>query len=76
MIPLGGRADPVNEAGIKWYSDLIDGLLERGIVPFVVRALLPCADSAVLIRRGLSSSETYPTPHAEPASMHANARLI
>ena len=37
MIPLGGRNDPVNEAGIQWYSNLIDGLLERGIVPFVVR---------------------------------------
>ncbi|EMD36781.1 glycoside hydrolase family 1 protein [Gelatoporia subvermispora B] len=35
IIPLGGRADPVNEAGIRWYSDFIDALLERGIVPFV-----------------------------------------
>nr|Q25BW4.1 RecName: Full=Beta-glucosidase 1B; AltName: Full=Cellobiase 1B [Phanerodontia chrysosporium]AHH92833.1 beta-galactosidase [synthetic construct]BAE87009.1 beta-glucosidase [Phanerodontia chrysosporium] len=35
IIPLGGRNDPVNEAGIKFYSDLIDALLERGIVPFV-----------------------------------------
>lgn len=37
VIPLGGRNDPVNEAGIKFYSDLIDGLLARGITPFVVR---------------------------------------
>ncbi|KAI0657621.1 beta-glucosidase 1B [Cubamyces menziesii] len=35
IIPLGGRNDPVNEAGIQWYSNLIDALLERGIVPFV-----------------------------------------
>ncbi|KAI0089448.1 beta-glucosidase 1B [Irpex rosettiformis] len=35
IIPLGGRNDPVNEAGIKFYSDLIDALLERGITPFV-----------------------------------------
>ncbi|KAH9924982.1 beta-glucosidase 1B [Epithele typhae] len=35
VIPHGGRSDPVNEAGIQWYSDLIDALLERGIVPFV-----------------------------------------
>ncbi|KAI0767555.1 beta-glucosidase [Fomes fomentarius] len=35
IIPLGGREDSVNEAGIEWYSNLIDGLLERGIVPFV-----------------------------------------
>lgn len=36
IIPLGGRDDPVNEEGIKFYSDLIDALLDRGIVPFVV----------------------------------------
>ncbi|KAL0580566.1 Beta-glucosidase 1B [Marasmius crinis-equi] len=35
IIPLGGRDDPVNPQGIEWYSKLIDGLLERGIVPFV-----------------------------------------
>ncbi|KAI0342472.1 beta-glucosidase 1B [Trametopsis cervina] len=35
IIPLGGRNDPVNEAGIKWYSDFIDALLERGITPFI-----------------------------------------
>ncbi|KAG6864603.1 Beta-glucosidase 1B [Blastosporella zonata] len=36
IIPLGGRADPVNPEGIKFYSDLIDELLGRGIVPFVI----------------------------------------
>jgi beta-glucosidase len=36
IIPLGGRNDPINPAGIKWYSDLIDELLAQGIVPFVV----------------------------------------
>lgn len=36
IIPLGGRDDPVSEAGIKFYSDFVDALLERGIVPFVV----------------------------------------
>ncbi|KAF7976929.1 hypothetical protein HWV62_5340 [Athelia sp. TMB] len=35
IIPLGGRDDPVNEAGVKWYSDLIDELLRNGITPFV-----------------------------------------
>ncbi|KAH9947759.1 beta-glucosidase [Amylocystis lapponica] len=35
IIPLGGRNDPVNEQGIKFYSDLIDALLARGITPFV-----------------------------------------
>jgi beta-glucosidase/6-phospho-beta-glucosidase/beta-galactosidase len=37
IIPLGGRNDPVNEKGVKWYSDFIDALLAEGIVPFVVR---------------------------------------
>ncbi|OCH90163.1 beta-glucosidase 1B [Obba rivulosa] len=35
IIPLGGRDDPVNEQGIQWYSNFIDALLEKGIVPFV-----------------------------------------
>ncbi|PSR73245.1 hypothetical protein PHLCEN_2v10905 [Hermanssonia centrifuga] len=35
IIPSGGREDPVNEAGIEFYSDFIDGLLARGITPFV-----------------------------------------
>lgn len=41
IIPLGGRNDPVSEAGIKWYSDFIDALLERGITPFVVSTGTP-----------------------------------
>ncbi|KAG6849129.1 hypothetical protein H0H93_011076 [Arthromyces matolae] len=35
IIPLGGRNDPINPAGIKFYSDLIDALLSHGITPFV-----------------------------------------
>ncbi|KAJ0416429.1 glycoside hydrolase superfamily [Aspergillus carlsbadensis] len=35
IIPLGGREDPVNEAGIAFYNRLIDGLLARGITPWV-----------------------------------------
>ena len=35
VIPLGGRDDPVNELGLKFYSDLIDELLKAGITPFV-----------------------------------------
>ncbi|KAJ5862707.1 hypothetical protein N7455_006775 [Penicillium solitum] len=35
IIPLGGRDDPVNEQGIKFYSDLIDELLRNGITPFL-----------------------------------------
>ncbi|KLO12387.1 glycoside hydrolase family 1 protein [Schizopora paradoxa] len=35
VIPLGGRNDPVNPLGIKFYSKLIDELLLNGIVPYV-----------------------------------------
>lgn len=36
----------MNEAGIRFYSNLIDNLLARGIIPFVVcigeRLVMPC----------------------------------
>ncbi|OJJ01780.1 hypothetical protein ASPVEDRAFT_130780 [Aspergillus versicolor CBS 583.65] len=35
IIPLGGREDPVNEEGIAFYNSLIDGLLARGIQPWI-----------------------------------------
>ncbi|KAF2179760.1 glycoside hydrolase family 1 protein [Zopfia rhizophila CBS 207.26] len=35
IIPLGGKDDPINEAGIQFYSNLIDELLANGITPFV-----------------------------------------
>ncbi|KAL2803030.1 glycoside hydrolase [Aspergillus granulosus] len=35
LIPLGGRDDPVNAAGIAFYNRLIDSLLEHGIKPSV-----------------------------------------
>ncbi|KAA8572176.1 hypothetical protein EYC84_002087 [Monilinia fructicola] len=35
IIPLGGKDDPVNEKGLKYYSELVDELLRNGITPFV-----------------------------------------
>ncbi|KAL5335737.1 glycoside hydrolase superfamily [Aspergillus crustosus] len=35
LIPLGGRNDPVNDAGIAFYNRLIDTLLAHGIKPSV-----------------------------------------
>ncbi|KAF2637434.1 glycoside hydrolase, partial [Massarina eburnea CBS 473.64] len=35
IIPLGGKDDPINEVGVRYYSDLIDELLVNGITPFV-----------------------------------------
>ncbi|KIX01985.1 uncharacterized protein Z518_07924 [Rhinocladiella mackenziei CBS 650.93] len=35
VIPLGGRNDPVNQAGLHHYVKFVDDLLDAGIVPFV-----------------------------------------
>ncbi|TEY48287.1 hypothetical protein BOTCAL_0296g00070 [Botryotinia calthae] len=35
IIPLGGKDDPINEKGLKYYSELVDELLKNGITPFV-----------------------------------------
>ena len=40
IIPLGGRNDPVNEAGIKYYNNLIDELVKEGIAPMVTVSTL------------------------------------
>jgi len=35
IIPIGGRNDPINPAGIAFYKKFVDDLLAEGIVPFV-----------------------------------------
>lgn len=35
VVPLGGRRDPVNQAGLDHYARLVDALLAAGITPFV-----------------------------------------
>lgn len=35
VIPLGGRNDPVNEAGLQYYINLVDECHANGIVPMV-----------------------------------------
>jgi beta-glucosidase len=35
IIPLGGRNDPVNQAGLNHYVKFVDDLLEAGITPFI-----------------------------------------
>ena len=35
VIPLGGRNDPVNDAGLQYYINLVDELHTNGIVPMV-----------------------------------------
>lgn len=35
VIPLGGRNDPINPKGLKYYGDLVDELLANGIIPMI-----------------------------------------
>ncbi|KAF3800769.1 Beta-glucosidase 1B [Colletotrichum gloeosporioides] len=35
VVPLGGRNDPLNEAGLRHYVNFVDALLEAGIQPMV-----------------------------------------
>lgn len=35
IIPLGGRNDPINEAGLNHYVKFVDDLIEAGITPFI-----------------------------------------
>ncbi|KAH8082758.1 glycoside hydrolase superfamily [Filobasidium floriforme] len=35
IIPLGGKDDPVNQAGIDWYREYLKALVDAGITPFV-----------------------------------------
>ena len=35
VIPLGGRNDPINPAGLEYYTKFVDDLLDAGITPFV-----------------------------------------
>jgi hypothetical protein len=44
IIPLGGKDDPVNQAGIDWYREYLNALVDAGIVSH----LEPC-DNQVAI---------------------------
>lgn len=35
VIPLGGRNDPINPAGLAFYQKFVDDLLAEGIIPMV-----------------------------------------
>ncbi|KXS96640.1 hypothetical protein AC578_6908 [Pseudocercospora eumusae] len=35
VIPQGGRNDPINEAGLRYYKDLVEELVANGIEPMV-----------------------------------------
>ena len=35
VIPLGGRNDPINQAGLDFYVKFVDDLLDAGITPMI-----------------------------------------
>ncbi|KIJ07835.1 glycoside hydrolase family 1 protein, partial [Paxillus involutus ATCC 200175] len=65
IIPLGGRNDPVNPRGIQFYSNLINSLLEHGIIPFV-RYKLPI----YVTENGFAVKDENSKPIAEALQDH------
>lgn len=59
IIPGGGRDDPVNEAGIKYYENLIDELLANGITPFVTLFHWDTPQALEDRYRGMLNLESY-----------------
>ncbi|KAJ3408919.1 hypothetical protein HDV05_004676 [Chytridiales sp. JEL 0842] len=60
IIPSGSRHDPVNEEGIKFYSDFIDELIRNDIVPFVTLYHWDLPQGLMDKYDGLLSVEEFP----------------
>lgn len=60
IIPLGGRNDPVNQAGIDHYRKFVDDLLEAGITPFITLSHWDIPDELEKRYGGLRSREEFP----------------
>ncbi|KAI1374924.1 glycoside hydrolase family 1 protein [Hypoxylon crocopeplum] len=60
IIPLGGRNDPVNQAGIDHYVKFVDDLLEAGIVPFITLLHWDVPDELDKRYGGLLNREEFP----------------
>ncbi|PKS08054.1 hypothetical protein jhhlp_006666 [Lomentospora prolificans] len=59
IIPLGGRDDPINEAGITYYNQVIDSLLENNITPFVTLFHWDLPESLYRRYGGMLDKEKY-----------------
>ncbi|EFX00728.1 beta-galactosidase [Grosmannia clavigera kw1407] len=60
VIPLGGRNDPVNHAGLDHYVRLVDALLEAGITPFITLFHWDLPDGLEKRYGGLLSHDEFP----------------
>ncbi|KAH9906451.1 glycoside hydrolase family 1 protein [Xylariomycetidae sp. FL2044] len=60
IIPLGGRDDPINQAGIDHYVKFVDDLLEAGIVPLVTLLHWDVPDELHKRYGGLLNRQEFP----------------
>ncbi|ROT38802.1 beta-glucosidase A [Sodiomyces alkalinus F11] len=60
IIPLGGRNDPINQAGIDHYVKFVDDLLEAGITPFITLLHWDVPDALDKRYGGLLNREEFP----------------
>lgn len=60
VIPLGGRHDPVNPAGLQYYVQLVDALLEAGIRPFITLFHWDLPEALEQRYGGLLSRDEFP----------------
>ncbi|KAI1094373.1 glycoside hydrolase family 1 protein [Rostrohypoxylon terebratum] len=60
IIPLGGRNDPINQAGIDHYVKFVDDLLEAGIVPFITLLHWDVPDELDKRYGGLLNRQEFP----------------
>ncbi|KAI1082362.1 beta-glucosidase [Whalleya microplaca] len=60
IIPVGGRNDPINQAGIDHYVKFVDDLLEAGIEPFITLLHWDVPDGLDKRYGGLLNREEFP----------------
>ncbi|KAF5668872.1 beta-glucosidase [Fusarium heterosporum] len=60
IIPLGGREDPINQAGIDHYRKFVDDLLDAGITPFITLFHWDVPDELDRRYGGLMNREEFP----------------
>ncbi|KAK4092494.1 CAZyme family GH1 [Purpureocillium lilacinum] len=60
IIPLGGRGDPVNQAGLDHYVRFVDDLIAAGIVPFITLSHWDVPDALDKRYGGLLNRTEFP----------------
>ncbi|EMR64110.1 putative beta-glucosidase a protein [Eutypa lata UCREL1] len=60
IIPIGGRNDPINQAGLDHYAKFVDDLLEAGIEPYITLYHWDLPDGLNKRYGGLMNKEEFP----------------